>query len=178
MIKKFENFNNNEKELTLEMCEEIIFYTDANLFSLTDEQWVDFDLPPDLLYSGYYKEFKKEAKKLYQRALNDKSISDLIIDTYTKQRSRYKNLPNFFDIEDVFIDEIDGGSNMRFKVDRGKNLEIILSNQNLKEDWKQFADKVNDTIEKAKRVKLKNISVHFYNTHYGKTSEINFIYNM
>lgn len=163
MIKKFENFNNNKKELTLEMCEEIIFYTDADLFNLTDDQWDDFEFPDDLLYSGYYKEFKKEAKNLYQRALKDQSLSDLIVDVYTNERNRYKNLPNFFDIEDLFIDEIDEGFNIKFRRHRvDQKLEIILSNQNLKDEWKQFADKVDNIIEKAKRIKLKNISVNFY----------------
>jgi hypothetical protein len=178
MIKKFENFDNTKRELTLEMCEEIIFYTDASLFNLTDDQYVEFGLPEDLFYSGYYKEFKKEAKKLYQSALENKSLLDLIVDIYTKQRGRYKNLPNFFDVEDTFIDEMDEGFNIRFQRDRGENLNIILSNQKLKEDWKQFADRADNIIEKAKRIKLKNISVHFYNTHYGKTCEINFTYNI
>ncbi len=113
MVKSWVKFNESKESLSKEMAEEIIFYFGENCYpnseieNIYDNLYKDFNLGYTLYESGY-EEMKSYGQILYNRAKEDAKLGKKLIDIYNLIRKDISIFPEFYKIEDIYLNLIEG----------------------------------------------------------------------
>lgn len=167
MIKKFENFN-KEKEVTLEMCDELVFYTAAGIYRINDDEYKLFEFDEMLFYNAEYKEMKAAAKKLFNLSKNNELVKEAVISLLEEGRKGYKNLIRFSDLEDLFIEEIDNSFSFNLSPEDGKLIAKITKNQD-GQNYDRFSNWSSGIIKQNTQRGLKLSTSNYYNLEDGNS---------
>jgi hypothetical protein len=167
MIKKFENFN-KEKEVTLEMCDELVFYTSAGIYRINDDEYKLFEFDDLLFYNAEYKEMKAAAKKLFNLSKNNELVKEAVISLLEEGSKRYKNLIRFGDLEDLFIEEIDNDFSFNLLNEYRKLIVKITKNQD-GQNYDGFSNWSSGIIKQNTQRGLKLSTSNFYNLEDGNS---------
>jgi hypothetical protein len=166
MIKKFENFN-QEKEVTLELCEELIFYTSAGLYYLNDAEYKLFRFDDLLFYNSEYSEMKKAAKKLFNLSKDDDKVKEGILSMWDKFITRHPKLIRFYELEDLFLNEIDSDFSFYLRSENGKLfIKIQKTDTN---DYSKFTTYTSDIVKQNEKRGLKLSESQYYNLDSGES---------
>lgn len=104
MIKDWKLFKENKNyELTLDICEEVVFGIETYNLDLENSEWSLLTLEPGLYYDSIYWDLKKESVDLFKRSKENSELKELIFKLYETIKNN-KAYYKFQLIEDVFLD--------------------------------------------------------------------------
>jgi hypothetical protein len=173
-INNWNKFNESVSDtFSEEMAQEIIYYFSeesnpskhiSDLFTQCEEQWGDII---DTMYETSYEEMKEMIEKLYSLVQTGSlDFRNSMIEIYTKIREERKNFPEAYEIEDAFLDLIEG-HNFTFMIysslsEYEINLNSPWGGNSVKlEDFVNYCNLIKNTINKLGKCKSKLVKCEF-----------------
>ena len=171
MINNWIKFNESESSVSIteEMVQEIIFYFGESCYhDHLDEVDITFDIiyKKHNLYSivmteASYDEMLEYVSDLYKKSKDDKDLEESLIRLYQMIRKKLLNLPEVFEVEDIFFELIETQKfNLSIRIDDTENpvsysIYLTLDDVTLKD----FFLRVNEVEGVMKRLQKYNPSL-------------------
>jgi hypothetical protein len=179
-ISNWNKFNESVSDtFTEEMAQEIIYYFSeesrpskhiSDLFTQCKDQWGEII---DTMYETSYEEMKEMIEKLYSLIQTGSlDFRDSMIEIYTKIREERKDFPEVYEIEDAFLDLIEGHGFTFMIYSDLKKYEIKLhspwgGNSTKMEDFINYCNLVKNPISKLSKYSTKLVECEFINRRYS-----------
>jgi len=179
MIRSWKLFNESVTEpFTEEMAQEILYYFSENskpskhIGDLFDK-WGGIIESNFIMYETSYEEMKQMIKKLYGFAQTESlDFRDSMIEIYNKIREERKDFPEVYEIEDAFLNLIEGhGFSFMIYSDLSK-YEIKLhspwgENTMKLEDFINYCNLIKNPISKLSKYRTKLVECNFFDMRYS-----------
>jgi hypothetical protein len=178
-ISNWNKFNESVSDtFTEEMAQEIIYYFSeesnpskhiSDLFAQCRDQWGEIiDM-----YEASYEEMKEMIKKLYSLIQTGSlDFRDSMIEIYNKIREERKDFPEAYEIEDAFLDLIEGHGFTFMVYSSLSKYQIKLhspwgGNSMKMEDFINYCNLVKNPISKLSKYATKLVECEFINRRYS-----------
>jgi hypothetical protein len=181
-INNWNRFNESVTEpFTEEMAQEIIYYFSENskpskhIGDLFDK-WGEIIENNFIMYETSYQEMKQMIKKMYSLCQTDVMFRDSMIEIYNEIRKERKDFPEAYEIEDAFLDLIEGHgfSFMIYsELDKGKikyqiKLHSPWGDNSMKlEDFINYCNLMKNPISKLSKYRTKLVECNFFDMRYS-----------
>ena len=177
-ISNWNKFNESVNDtFTEEMAQEILYYFSENskpskhIADLFD-QWEEIIENNFIMYETSYEEMKQMIKKMYGLVQTESlDFKDSMIEIYNKIREERKDFPEAYEIEDAFLDLIEGHG-FSFMIYSGlSKYEIKLhspwgGNSIKLEDFINYCTLIKNPISKLSKYRTKLVECTFFDTPY------------
>jgi len=177
-ISNWNKFNESVSDtFTEEMAQEIIYYfseesiPSKHIGDLFDK-WGEIIESNFIMYETSYQEVKKMIKKMYSLCQTDVMFRDSMIEIYNEIRKERKDFPEAYEIEDAFLDLIEG-HNFTFMIYSSlSEYEIKLhspwgDNSMKLEDFINYCNLMKNPISKLSKYRTKLVECNFFDMRYS-----------
>lgn len=181
-ISNWNKFNESVSDtFTEEMAQEILYYFSENskpskhIGALFDK-WEEIIENNFIMYETSYKEMKEMIKKLYGFAQTESlDFRDSMIEIYNKIREERKDFPEAYEIEDAFLDLIEGHGFSFMIYSDTSEYQIKLhspwgGNSTKMEDFINYCNLIQNPISKLSKYGTKLVECEFINRRYSYCS--------
>lgn len=178
-ISNWNKFNESvSNTFTEEMAQEILYYFSENSkpskhISDLFGHWEEIIENNFIMYETSYEEMKQMIKKMYSLCQTESlDFRDSMIEIYNKIREERKDFPEAYEIEDAFLDLIEGHG-FSFMIYSGlSKYEIKLhspwgDNSMKLEDFINYCNLMKNPISKLSKYRTKLVECEFINRRYS-----------
>jgi len=140
MIKNWKIFLESKSDISYETLSEVIMFRNFSKMTGNEEihrkieNFINTDMDEDIndlvpISTEDHRQFRKKIEELVNVIKSNPDFSNTLLQLYSEVEDKMGGFPKFYELEDIFIDFIDGGWGIDFVLDVGKYMEIEVSNE-------------------------------------------------